>query len=285
MRGLFEFSGFLGASVAAHLVLWQEAAPQGTPASAGAGGAATITLTGAPQTLAALVDAWERPPEFMVDPSLVAMPAAPDQPAMPLTTPQPVVRQTPMAPPRAPTVPGMVPSAPQVDLASPPAPRSSLAPDTSPRPTPRPDLAQRAPKSTPKAQPKAKPQRAAAPKQTAAGRGGKVAAGKARTSGTGAQKSTKATADLIARWGGSIRARVERRKRYPSGTSGNGKVRLWLKVTTTGQLASAGLTRSSGNPAFDRAALSAVRRAALPRAPGGIAPGAYRFTLSMSFSR
>lgn len=285
MKTLFEFAGFLGVSVAAHLALWQ-GAPDGASTSAGAGGTASITLTGATRSLTALVSEWDRPPELPNEPTPVAHPA-PDDVAPVLDSPQPFLRPTPPAPPMAPAMPVMVPQTPQVDRATPPPPRSDLAPTASPRPKPRPKprrvKAEAIPDTIAKATPK--PKRAASPPQTATGKGGKAAAGKAQNPGTGMKKAARPNASLMARWGGAIRARVERRKRFPSGASGNGKVGLWLKVTNNGQLAGTGLTRSSGNAAFDRAAINAVRRAVLPRAPGGIAPGAYRFTLSMSFNR
>ena len=280
MRALFEFSGFLGLSVAAHLALWQ-GNPDGAAPAAGAGGAATITLSGGTQTLSALVAEWDRPPEIAPAPLPVVM-TVPEEAAPVLAAPAPLAGTAPAIAPLAPVMPGPLAALPEVDLAPPPAPRSALAPEASQRPKPRPDQAETAARPAPKPKPQAA---AAPPKQTAAGTGGKAAAGKAGKPGSGAQQAARPSASLMANWGGAIRARVERRKRFPSGAAGQGKVGLWLKVTTAGQLAGAGLTRSSGNPAFDSAALNAVRRAALPRAPGGIAPGAYRFTLSMSFNR
>lgn len=337
MKALIEFSGFLGVSVAAHLVLWQGAS-EGPSASAGARGAAQITLAGGAQSLQALVSEWDRPPEILSEPVPVALPApdeaaprmealqadlkpepvarpvalsapgeAPQRPeialslrpvigtlpipqAMPeptdsapdLNAPQPVAKPAVTARPAPPLAPGVAPVMPKVDFTS----RLALAPQASPRPKLRPklrpEMAKPVAKATPK--PKSKPKNAAA-KKTAAGTGGKTTAGKARNTTAGATKARNPSASQMARWGGSIRARVERRKRFPGGATGSGKVRLWLRVTTTGRLAGAGISRSSGNPAFDRAALSAVQRAALPRAPGSIAAGAYRFTLSMSFNR
>jgi len=290
MKGFLEFTGFLGVSVAAHLALWS-GADDGASASAGAGGASVITLTGGTPTLAALVAEWDTPPVALTEPMEVTMPVPDD--AAPALAPPATETAEPMrsASPVAPVIPGAIPVAPKVDLIPPPAPRATLAPEASSRPKPRPETAKPAPRAVAKPKPdtapkpKPKVKRAAPAKQTAAGTGGKKAAGKTRTPGTGATKAAKPSASQMARWGGSIRSRVERRNRYPSGTSGRGKVGLWLKVTTTGQLIGAGISQSSGNAAFDRAALSAVRRAALPRAPKGVAQGAYRFTLSMEFSR
>jgi protein TonB len=61
-------------------------------------------------------------------------------------------------------------------------------------------------------------------------------------------------------------------------------VTLSVAIHTNGTLATASVTRSSGTPALDRAALSAVEHARLPAAPAGVSPGIHRFTLPISFA-
>ena len=289
MRAVFEFSGFLGVSVAAHLALWQ-GVPGGAPMATGAEGGAEVTLAGGDRRLQALVAAWDTPPETSavmaaMEPPAVDLETAtpPESEAPHQALPRPVRPGQPAAPLAAPVAPALA------EIATVPSePGRGLAPLASPRPQPRPE--RQVARTVPQPAPAAKPKRAARPKPAApgaqaAGNGGRRAAGTTRPAAAPAKGAKKPSASQMARWGGTIRARVEQRKRYPGGATGNGRVRLWLKVTTNGKLAGAGISRSSGNAAFDRAALKAVRRAALPRAPKGMAAGAYRFTLTMTFTR
>jgi protein TonB len=85
---------------------------------------------------------------------------------------------------------------------------------------------------------------------------------------------------LMARWGGGIRAAIERSLR-PAGGPG-GTTRLRLTVTADGRLAGAAIAASSGHAALDRAALAAVRAARYPPAPRGLPPGSYTFTLPLT---
>ncbi|MGR3454800.1 cell envelope integrity protein TolA [Pseudooceanicola sp.] len=173
---------------------------------------------------------------------------------------------------------------PQVDGAPPPPPAPSAAPRESLRPRTRPE---RPPE--PQQQPQRQAERSnsrqdSAPRQAqrAAGSGGSAQAGTATRSAPQAM-SRGQEQQLVAAWGAQVRARIESRKRHPGGRGG--QVVLSLTVTPAGQVAGAGIARSSGNPRLDRAALQAVRSAGrMPRAPQGLTQGSYAFTLPMAFN-
>ncbi|MFZ5711120.1 MAG: energy transducer TonB, partial [Pseudomonadota bacterium] len=92
----------------------------------------------------------------------------------------------------------------------------------------------------------------------------------------------------MARWGGKLRARIDRAKSYPAGARASGRsgrVVLALTVSPAGRVLGVSVTASSGVPELDRAAVEAVRRAGrLPRAPQELAGAAYDFSLSIDFA-
>ncbi|MBZ4023736.1 hypothetical protein CKO11_14880 [Rhodobacter sp. TJ_12] len=92
---------------------------------------------------------------------------------------------------------------------------------------------------------------------------------------------------LTAKWGATIRARIERRKSYPSAAGrASGSVGLALRVGRDGALVSASVNRSSGHAALDAAALAAVRRAGrFAPAPEGLTQPSYAFSLAVEFAR
>ena len=93
-----------------------------------------------------------------------------------------------------------------------------------------------------------------------------------------------ASAALQAGWGAKIQSRVHRQLIYPRGATGAGSASVILTVDRSGKLAALRLTRSSGTPAFDEAALRAVRKAGrFPAAPDGLTRASYSFTLSLAF--
>jgi protein TonB len=89
----------------------------------------------------------------------------------------------------------------------------------------------------------------------------------------------------MGQWGGAIRARIERQKRYPAGTRAQGTVHLVLDVGGDGRLMGVAVTRSSGDARLDAAAVSAVRRARLPAAPDRLPGSRHRFNLPVAFAR
>ena len=110
------------------------------------------------------------------------------------------------------------------------------------------------------------PQLAGNPGQTASGNNSGEHAGD-RLAQRPATLSKAARQSLLARWGASIRNRVERRKRYPRGTRAGGTTILRITVARTSQLVAVSVAKSSGNRTLDSAAISAVRRARYPRRP------------------
>jgi periplasmic protein TonB len=126
-------------------------------------------------------------------------------------------------------------------------------------------------------------QAAATPAPDAPSGGGRAAG---RTTGTAAG-STGAEKSLMADWGASLRGKLDRARRYPSGAGGaTGKVMLRLTVAVSGQVLAVKVRASSGHAALDRAALDAVKRAGrLPKAPKGLARDSYSFNLPVLFTQ
>ena len=283
MSKILQFSGLLGVSAAAHVMLFLGAAPHGGTPS-GAGGTQDVTLAAAPPQLAQMVQDWTRPVEVQGETAALRPPPVSD------LAPATVVQGVPTAPGTLP-LPLQVTQAEQTpDPVTPPAPVAPPAPPApvppmvrpSPRPTPQP-VAQ-AP--TPVAQPAAKPAPAAPaqPAQRAAGAGGGASAGTAQSAGDDAPSAAHSS-KLIARWSAGIRARIERRKRYPSGTRASGQVQVQMTISTTGAVIGARVRSSSGDATLDRAALQAVQNARLPKAPKGLPPGQHGVTLTLTFAR
>jgi protein TonB len=76
-------------------------------------------------------------------------------------------------------------------------------------------------------------------------------------------------------------ARIERVRPR---TRGVGQVTLTLQIAQSGQLTALSVSRSSGDPDLDNAALSAVQRAGrFPAAPEGLTDASYGFSLPIRF--
>lgn len=276
MRRLAEALVFTAAALGLHAAALRQLPPEGGDA-AGAGGTEMITLAAAPGDLDAVLDAWMAPPEAA---ETVTQPPTPVAEAAMAAPPQPPADAPPdraAARRPAPPQPGTGDDAPRIDRAVPPAPVPTQAAQ---RPQAR--KAAEKPRQTRKATAPARRQTAG---QKAAGRGGGAQAG---TTGK-ASAATRTRGDQarqVSVWGARIRARIERNKRFPRGTRGSGEVRLRVRVAPSGQLVGAQVIRSSGNPAFDNAALRAVRQAGrFSRAPSELTDASYSFTFSMRFGR
>ncbi|WP_254604365.1 TonB family protein, partial [Leisingera sp. ANG59] len=121
--------------------------------------------------------------------------------------------------------------------------------------------------------------------QRAAGAGGGAEAGQSGGART-ATADPGREAKLRNVWGNKIRARIERRKRYPSGARGQAQVILRLTVARDGRLLDHRIAKSSGIAAFDQAALAAVARAGkFPPAPKKLQASQIRLSLPVSFTR
>lgn len=268
MKALPEATLFLSAAAGLHLLAFSLlSAPTGSAGAAGDGGEALITLAAAPARIAALIDAWETPPQ--VTPDTPAL-HAPEQPHP--DTPQATPDQTR---PTLPSAPGL----PQTDSTRAPALDTSPA---KPQPAPKPQ-AKPQPKPKPAAKPQSKPSAPSAA-QKSAGQGQTGAAGAAKTQSPSLSKSQARS--LTAQWAGQILSRIERKKRFPPSARGrSGAVSLTLTVTANGTLQSAQVSRSSGHAALDGAAMQAVQRAGrFPAAPAALGKGPFRLTLKIRFS-
>jgi len=127
----------------------------------------------------------------------------------------------------------------------------------------------------------------AAPSQASAARVASGSGGGASLGGAPAQSvaapapSPGAQQSLMSQWGGRILARIERARPQVQGA---GQVVLALRIARTGQLAGVSVSQSSGNPALDQAAVTAVQRAGrFPEAPEGLTDASYGFSLPIRF--
>lgn len=260
-------------ALAVHLGAFALGPEAGGAAASGAGGADLLTLQAADGAMAALVAEWDRPPPTPA-PAATAMTPPDAEDDLPL---RPLPADAPPVAPRAavPLSPPTVDAAPVAE-AAPPAPAPLVRPKTRPEKraepvaAPRPDRQDAAPQAARKA----------------AGAGGGAQAGE----GGQARAATLSQAridDLTAGWGAQIRARIEKRKRYPSDADGaTGSVTVRLTVTRAGTLAGVAVSRSSGHDALDAAAVKAVQSAGkFPAAPKGLDQESYSFTLAMKFAR
>lgn len=261
---------FVALALALHWLFFMQMPERGSQAS-GAGGDEFVTLIGATEQIETMVADWKRPPEVET---------APDQQ---------VQAPVEFEPPPAVTDLVALPELKQPEDLAPPAPDQMMAtPEPPPPPPPEPE-----PEVQPEPEPEPKPQAKPAEKaqkasqgqaeQRAAGAGGGAQAGAGNKSvSTGASKQQEAS--LLQVWGAKVRARIERAKRYPTGRPQDLKVGVALRVSTGGQLMGASVYRSSGNPAFDQAAVQAVQRAGrFPKAPKGLGDPSYQFKVMISF--
>lgn len=225
-------------------------------------------------------------------PTAPAVETAPKQPTQSLAAP---VIQAPTA-----TLATATPSSPAPPAPSPrihlPQPASVAPQPSKPITTaqtemaPTPPAALPAPRPQAKAQPTPPPAAQAAPaavKSEESAHARAAGSSKTQTKGDGgADQATTGDPNLAAslkkRWGAAIIARVERQKRPPRGGA-KGTVRLSLEVASKGQLVSVSISQSSGDAAMDQAALRAVKKARMPRAPKALGAGTYSFSFRMRF--
>ncbi len=143
------------------------------------------------------------------------------------------------------------------------------------------------PKAEDKPAPKPKPQAKAAARQADKGeqretlqKGGQTSRSSAAQAGKGGRAS--ASAGSIMGYAAQVRARVARNS--PSGAGARGTAVVSFGVTSSGGLAYARLSRSSGVSSLDSAAVSAVRRAApFPKPPAGASSRQLSFSVPFHF--
>jgi len=255
--------GFFPACLAAAAAL--HAAPflamrEGSTIAAGTGssGSGQVTLVAASTALTQRVSDWNRPPQLHT-----STPAMPPTENARQSVPAPVITSAPSAPTAvsspALAAAGVADTAPALQK-SPPPPSLPAAVISAPASSS--ESVQVQEKAVGRSQSEVK------------GDGG------ADVASTGVANRT---ANLKDRWGAAIISRVERQKRSPRG-GGEGTVRLHLTVSTRGRLIAVSVTRSSGIAMIDQAAVRAVQKARMPRAPRALAPGTYRFTFRTTFT-
>ncbi|MGR3462924.1 MAG: TonB family protein [Roseovarius sp.] len=287
MKRAVEFAVFVGLAAGVHIAMAAMRPADEGSAAMGAEGEALVSLQAASSSVAEMVEVWERPPE-------IAETATPPPPPEPVLSEPDMPREqpeTPQAMPAPPPMPGL--AVPRTDnlpdrsvTAPPPVPVPEAQPDpelAEHRPRLRPAPPERQP--APKQRTKATQTTAASPAQKARGQGGGTDAGQ-RAEQQAATRDANRQRSLAAEWGATLRARIERRKRYPSAARGiSGTVTVRIDVRRDGALRGVAVARSSGHAALDQAALRAVKAASrFPTAPGGLRQSSYTFTLKMRFS-
>ena len=261
-----------------------------------------------------------QPPAVMIDlaPLAVAPPAPPQevapgpqmteaQPAPTPDTPAPVdetpdlTPPTPVAtpePPKPDPAPAELQQTAQEikpDIPPPPQPQdikvpdlpkednaeATLAPPPPPRPKPKahkepPPRAHEAERKKPIDLEKPKHRQTTAPPSSIAARSNTAAAASA---GSGASPSVSP-----ATWRSELMAHLNRYKRYPSGAASTGTASVAFTIARSGQVLSARLIGSSGNPALDAEAISLPHRASpVPAPPPDFGGGVLTLTVPIHF--
>jgi protein TonB len=91
---------------------------------------------------------------------------------------------------------------------------------------------------------------------------------------------------LTANWGRKISAYFELHKRYPENKSKSTTVQVSLVLDRRGHVVSVGVAQSSGDAAFDEAALSMIRRSdPVPPPPAGLTDDKFSFGLAVKFTK
>jgi protein TonB len=91
---------------------------------------------------------------------------------------------------------------------------------------------------------------------------------------------------LTADWGRKISAYFDLHKRYPEDRSKSTKVKVSLVLNRRGNVVSVEVAESSGDPAFDAAALSMIRRSdPVPKPPAGLTDDQFSFGLDVNFKK
>ena len=92
---------------------------------------------------------------------------------------------------------------------------------------------------------------------------------------------------LTAIWGQKISAYLKLHKRFPDGKNKqkSGTVRVFIVLSRLGHVTSVSVAQSSGDAAFDEAAVSMVRRSdPVPRPPAALTDDEFKFTLPVDFT-
>jgi periplasmic protein TonB len=212
-----------------------------------------------------------------------------------LTPPTPVATPEPPRPDPAPAEPQQTAQELKPDVPQPPQPQeikvpdlpkednaeATLAPPPPPSPKPKahkepPPKAHEAERKKPIDPDKPKHRLTTAPASSIAARSDTAAAPSA---GSGASPSVSP-----ANWKSELMAHLNRYKRYPSGAASTGTASVAFTIARSGQVLSARLIGSSGNPALDAEAVSLPRRASpVPAPPPDFGGGVLTLTVPIHF--
>lgn len=91
---------------------------------------------------------------------------------------------------------------------------------------------------------------------------------------------------LTAEWGRKISAYFELHKRYPQEKNKSSTVKVALVLNRRGNVVSVNVLESSGDTAFDEAAISMIRRSdPVPQPPAALTDDQFAFSLNVNFNR
>jgi len=91
---------------------------------------------------------------------------------------------------------------------------------------------------------------------------------------------------LTANWGRQISAYFKLHQRYPADKNKSTKVTVNLVLSRLGHVVSVDVLGSSGDAAFDEAAISMIRRSdPVPRPPAGLTDDLFNFNLDVNFTK
>jgi protein TonB len=208
-----------------------------------------------------------------------------------LTPPTPVATPEPPKPDPTPPDPQQTAQELKPDIPAPPQPQDIKVPDLpkgdnaeatlAPPPKPKvhnepPPKAHEAERKKPIDPDKPKHRQTTAPPSSIAARSNTAAAPLA---GSGASPSVSP-----ATWKSELMAHLNRYKRYPSGAASTGTASVAFAIARSGQVLSAHLIGSSGNPALDAEAVSLPRRASpVPAPPPDFGGGVLTLTVPIHF--
>jgi periplasmic protein TonB len=297
---------FFGLALAIHLGALLVTAEDGQEAaSSGAGGAVSVTVAAASPEIAAMVEAWNTPPDAaaladtLPEPEIVRAPSVPP----PLQALEAAPTPSLAAPlPDPPDLPALALSAPPVPAPSPePAEPLLPEPEVAANPAAREARPERRPEdhfvATPPRQPPApaSPVRSADPMQSRAAeaQAEQRAAGADSVeaqAGSGQAPAAVAAGErvrLLESWGALIQQRLQRALVYPRQAEMRrlgGTATVELTVGRDGRVLDRRLVASAGAAVLDEAALQTIERArGIPSAPEGLAGNSFMFRLPVTF--
>ncbi|WP_334175316.1 TonB family protein [Pseudoxanthobacter sp.] len=215
--------------------------------------------------------------------------APPEPEAKQTEAPPPEPEQRADAPPPEPEPPKpeVRPEPPAVDPAAKESPAAEVAASPAPAVTAEPVPVAPPPKPLARVKTKLKEKVRAIARAVKAERTQVARASAASQAATGEAEAAARTASAAASrdFGARVRAAIERRKRFPPGVGATGVAAVRFTMTGSGEVVSAALVQSAGNPDLDDAALSAVKTARLPPIPEEIGKSRLTITVPIRFRR